>query len=106
MAPGAPWRSDHLRTCADLVYPRRRWEEDKAGLAFVGRSGTEYLWPELEKHGIKREDVSITNTAACAPNYKKIDDKTKIEKLILKCPWVPEEIKKLKSHSGDADEAN
>ena len=72
------------------------WEEDKAGLAFVGRSGTEYLWPELEKHGIKREDVSITNTAACAPNYKKIDDKTKIEKLILKCPWVPEEIKKLK----------
>ena len=72
------------------------WQEDKAGSPFVGPSGTEYLWPELEKHGIKREDVCVTNVAGCRPDYKAIDSKAELEKLMVGCGWSIREVELLK----------
>lgn len=40
--------------------------EDENGEPFVGRSGN-VLDDELEKHGISRDDVWITNTVRCRP---------------------------------------
>ena len=42
------------------------WHEDKQGRPFVGNSG-KFLSELLEKAGLKREDVFITNVVKCRP---------------------------------------
>ena len=42
------------------------WHEDQQGLPFVGNSG-KFLNELLEKAGLKREDVFITNVVKCRP---------------------------------------
>lgn len=70
------------------------WEEDAQGQPFVGDSGV-MLFGILKGHGIDREDVSITNVSGCRPQYKMIP-RARAEKLILECPWVPQEVEAMK----------
>ncbi len=41
-------------------------DEEQAGTAFVGKSGA-YLFSNLQRAGVEREDVSITNVLWCRP---------------------------------------
>ena len=41
-------------------------EVDK-GLPFVGRAGTEVLWPALAEVGLHEQDVFVVNSVACRP---------------------------------------
>ena len=42
-------------------------DEDKFGIPFVGRAGTEVLVPYLQKVGFNLDEVFITNTVRCRP---------------------------------------
>lgn len=46
-------------------------EEEKVGTAFVGKAGA-YLFSNLQRVGIEREDVSITNVLWCRPPNNKL----------------------------------
>ena len=53
-------------------------EEDKQGRPFVGSAG-KYLTQVMEKFGIKREDVYITNVLKCRPPNNRDPTPTEIE---------------------------
>lgn len=42
-------------------------DEITKGLPFVGRAGTEVLWPALAKAGLHEQDVFVANSVACRP---------------------------------------
>lgn len=46
-------------------------DEEKVGTAFVGKSG-QYLFSSLQRVGIEREDLSITNVLWCRPPNNKL----------------------------------
>lgn len=46
-------------------------DEEQAGTAFVGKSG-QYLFSNLARAGVEREDVSITNVLWCRPPNNKL----------------------------------
>lgn len=52
--------------------------EDKNGEPFVGRSGT-VLDEELEKYGVSRDDIRITNTVRCRPPDNRDPHKSEIK---------------------------
>jgi DNA polymerase len=68
-------------------------EEDREGKGFVGDSGMDVLWPEIEKYGYKREDFYISNVNKCYPG-KIIKNPAK--KHVNACAhWLREEIKEV-----------
>ena len=66
-------------------------EENRKGKGFVGDSGKDILWPEIEKYGLKRIKFHVSNICRCYPSKTKTPTKSHIEKCL---PWVLEEIKK------------
>lgn len=52
--------------------------EDKNGEPFVGRSGT-VLDEELEKYGVSRDEIRITNTVRCRPPDNRDPHKSEIK---------------------------
>lgn len=52
--------------------------EDKNGEPFVGRSGT-VLDEELDKYGVSRDDIRITNTVRCRPPDNRDPHKSEIK---------------------------
>lgn len=65
--------------------------EDKEGKGFVGESGTDILWPEIVKYGLRREKFHVSNICRCYPSKTKTPGKKHIEKCL---PWLIEELKK------------
>jgi DNA polymerase len=56
------------------------------GLPFVGRAGTEVLWPALAEVGLHEQDVFVVNSVACRPfNTVRPKDRKASAKAILDC---------------------
>ncbi len=68
-------------------------DEDRKGMGFVGRAGSDILWPELRKHGLTRNMFHVTNVVKCWPSVTR----TPKAKHISECsPWLEEELAALK----------
>jgi uracil-DNA glycosylase family 4 len=59
-------------------------DEELAGTAFVGKSG-QYLFSNLQRAGVEREDVSITNVLWCRPPNNKLVGMPYESKCIAHC---------------------
>lgn len=76
-------------------------DEDKAGRPFVGPSG-QLIMELLTKNGVRREDISWSNACHCKPPFVPDEAENasalrkKNEALMFNCPWVYEEINRLK----------
>ena len=64
-------------------------EEDFEGKGFVGVAGRDYLWPELDRYGLKRIKFHVTNVVKCYPSATKTPAKAHIQKCM---PWLREEM--------------
>jgi len=65
--------------------------EDKVGKPLIGDSGN-VLWPELERLGVSREMVYVSNSVKCLPPAKTKPTPEQIDG----CPWLEKEIKAIK----------
>jgi len=54
-------------------------EEDEQGLGFVGRTGTNILWPEMRKHGLNPFMFHVTNVCKCFPGKGKNPGRLEVE---------------------------
>jgi DNA polymerase-3 subunit alpha len=62
-------------------------EEDLKGIGFIGKAGSEVLWPELAKYRLDREMFHITNIVKCWPS----NTKTPSKKHIFECSSIIKE---------------
>jgi len=71
-------------------------EEDIAGVPFVGQAG-KLLNHILNKLGIDRADVYVTNVLKCHPKQNKLPKKSELVKCFEQCkPYLDQEIKGVK----------
>ena len=54
-------------------------DEDLQGIGFVGKAGTDVLWPELRKYGLSPLMFHVTNCCKCFPGKIKTPAKKHIE---------------------------
>jgi len=54
-------------------------DEDEQGIGFIGRAGTDILWPEMRKHGLDALMLHVTNVCKCWPSRTKTPGKKHIE---------------------------
>jgi DNA polymerase-3 subunit alpha len=68
-------------------------EEDRIQQGFVGKAGSEILWPELNEYKLNRNLFHITNIVKCFPS----ETKTPTKKQINRCGelWLSKEIEKV-----------
>jgi len=67
-------------------------KEDLAGTPFVGRAG-QLLDSVLEKSGIGRDDVFITNIVACRPPANRTP---RVSEVKAHAPWIEEQLRLIK----------
>ena len=67
-------------------------DEDKIGKGFVGNAGTDILWPEIAKYGLKRIFFHVSNICKCYPKQTKTPKKEHIKACY---PWLREELDKI-----------
>ncbi len=63
-------------------------DEDEKGEGFIGKAG-QFLWKELDKYGLYREDFHVTNCCKCWPSISKTPNKSQIQTCHK---WIKEEM--------------